>query len=81
MSFYKLKNFFRATSIEPGDVFVVTVKVMCDANFNFRVYRCKWPDAYIDSMGLPDGDYHGDETLRIEQLMPIIQNWKASIGE
>lgn len=76
MSFYKLKNFFNAQSVEPGDVFVCTIKVMVDAEGVYRVYRCRWPDAYIDSNGMPDGDWHGDETLTVEQIFPIIATKK-----
>lgn len=39
----KIKNFYTATSVEPGDVFVVTVKAMIQYDGTFKLYRCPYP--------------------------------------
>ena len=53
----RIKNFYTATSAEPGDVFLVTIKAVVQYDGTYRLYRCP---AEVDRV--PDGDrlYDGD---------------------
>jgi len=75
-----IKNFYTENEAKPGDVFVVTVKVMVQYDGTLRIYRCPWPDAEIGYDGTPQGDElyassAGYKNLRItaETLMPILK--------
>lgn len=51
-----IKSFYSANDVKPGDVFVVTVKVMVQYNGTYRLYRCPYPDADVGEDGTPQGD-------------------------
>ena len=68
----RLIDLYNATGIAVGDIMVCTVKVIANGEGGFSVYRCRWPNARIDSTGTPDGDWVGNEELTIEQLIPLI---------
>ena len=70
-----IKNFYTATYVQPGDVFVAAVKVMVQYDGTYRVYRCEWPHD-----NEPQGAQMGDEMTTIEEIFPIIRNWKALEG-
>ncbi len=72
-----IKNFYTATDIQPGDIFVCTIVVRVQHDGSYRVYRCPWPGAEIGSDGTPQGDQIGDENTPISKIFPIIQNWAA----
>ena len=71
-----IKDFYNATDVQPGDIFVCIVKVMVGTFGEYTVYRCKWPADYIGDDGTPQGGSMGDETLKIENLFPIIATKK-----
>ena len=66
-----IKNFYTATDVQPGDVFVAAVKVMVQYDGTYRVYRCEWPHDHE-----PQGAQMGDEMMTVEEIFPIIRNWK-----
>lgn len=72
-----IKNFYTEHEAKPGDVFVVTVKVMVQYDGTYKIYRCPWPDAEIGYDGTPQGDqlYAGHDNLKTmaKTLMPILQ--------
>lgn len=51
------KNFYTANSVEPGDIFIVTLKAMVQYSSAIRLYRCPWPKAEIGDDGSPQGDW------------------------
>jgi hypothetical protein len=65
-----IKNFYTATTIEPGDVFLVTIKAMVQYDGSYRLYRC--PAVRIG--GEPQGDrLYKDEQVVAEAIFPILQ--------
>lgn len=75
----KIKNFYTATSVEPGDVFVVTVKAMIQYDGTFKLYRCPYPTPEYEDE--PQGDrlfetqsFDGKWDVEIvgETLFPIL---------
>lgn len=73
-----IKNFYTANSVEPEDVFVVTVKVMIQYDGTYKIYRCPWPNAGIGEDGTPQGDrlYGSADKLETmaETLMPVLKS-------
>ena len=71
-----IKNFYTAHEAKPGDIFVVTVKVMVQYDGRYKIYRCPWPDAQIGEDGSPQGDdlYASQDDLQTtaETLMPVL---------
>jgi len=71
-----IKDFYTAHEVEPGDVLVVTVKVMVQYDGAYKIYRCPYPDPEIGMDGTPQGDrlYADVLDLRImaETLMPVL---------
>ena len=71
-----IKNFYTAHDAKPGDVFVVTVKVMIQYDGRYKLYRCPWPNAELGYDGTPQGDeLYGDEDdlqTMAETLMPVL---------
>lgn len=71
-----LKNFYSASSAEPGDVFVCTIKVMVVYDGHYRIYRCPL-EAETDDEGIPQGDrLFGDPKkvrVAIETIMPVLR--------
>ena len=65
-----IKDFYTATSIQPGDVFLVTIKATVQYNSTYRLYRC--PAVRVG--GEPQGDrLYTDEKVVAEALFPILQ--------
>ena len=48
-----LKNFYTATDVEPGDMFLVVLKCMVQHNGSYRIYRCPYDFA---QQYIPEGD-------------------------
>jgi hypothetical protein len=69
-----IKNFYTATTVEPGDVFVVTIKAMVRHDGTVKLYRCPWPNAEIGHDGTPQGDelYAGRTSLSISDVASTI---------
>lgn len=69
-------DFYNAHKVEPGDVLVVTIKVMVQYDRTYKLYRCPWPNAEIGSDGTPQGDklYGDEDDLRTtaETLMNVL---------
>jgi len=71
-----LKNFYTASTVKPGDIYCVTIKVMVQYDGTYRVYRCPWPDAEIGEDGSPQGDSlllpSSEMRKVVKALMPIV---------
>jgi len=71
-----LKNFYTASTVKPGDIYCVTIKVRVQDDGTYRVYRCPWPNAEIGEDGSPQGDslLLPSSELRkvVKALMPIV---------
>jgi hypothetical protein len=63
-----IKNFYTATSAEPGDVFLVTIKAMVQYDGSYRLYRCPYKG---DDMPQGDRLYTDSDDLG-EVIFPIL---------
>lgn len=86
----RVKNFYSATSAEPGDIFLVTVKAVVQDDGTYRLYRCPADVDYV-----PEGDrlFEGkmyttiahDDTGKVcmgieitaQQLFPVLRATKG----
>ena len=69
-----LKNFYTATSAEPGDVFACVVTCHVTPMGTLSFYRCEYPPDLYD--GVPQGMFYGDNTdeVKLQDLFPTIRD-------
>ena len=71
-----LKNIYTVipNEIKPGDVFAITVTCHIDGQGYPRLYRCRYPDAYVAGDGVPQGDrVYSFEDEVIKALFPPVK--------
>ena len=66
-----IKNFYTATTAEPGDIFICVVTCHI-SEMGYRLYRCAWPPQMMGD--LPQGDKMFNTKDVVKQLFPIVSN-------
>ena len=66
-----VKNFYTATTAEPGDVFLVVIKATVQYDGTYRLYRCPYECKADD---IPQGDrlYNDTDNDLGEVIFPIL---------
>ena len=71
----KIKNFYTANTVEPGDVFVCVVTCHI-TEMGYKLYRCAWPPQIYDNVPQGEGMYDTGEI--VQQLFPIVANQEGN---
>lgn len=74
-----VKNFYTATDVNPGDIFVCAVTLHVN-DFGYRVYRCAY-GSQNEHEGVPQGTRILQEKAVAEALFPIIRDLGLGVDD